>query len=632
MLAIILVAFLQDPIRKLVPGQPPYFILFAGVVFGFALLGAMRVGIPLGPRMVVGWRKFMALPFQVYVMVVLLQALHSLGRFSSPMVTTLGLIAYLGPFVALALAHAFAATGGSRQVRAFFTLYAVAAAAALVTVYLQTLYPDIPIFGEVGVGIRIYDAGGVLTAYSGTYRASEIAAWHAAMCTCVVLVLATHRRPTLRNIVLALAVSAVIIALGTLTGRRKFLVMIAIFAASYIGLLGLYWKKMRAIAIPSTLVAAAAYGLFLLASDPDQIQQAQKAKAAAKDEYSLYVQRTSGVFSDVNDRFLELGLAPVTWAYNRFGLLGGGAGIGTQGVQHLTNVTGDLGAAEGGLGKIMLELGLPGLLAVAAMGWAIVRHIRYNLRQIGNQSGEHARLFCGITAILIANVASFSVATQAFGDIFVLIFLGICLGVLFAMPRVIAADQMPVAHAHTPTRAGTHPTAPTGALMLAVLTTHPIQYQVPIWRKLTERSKVPVKVYYMSDQGLKQRHDPEFGRAIAWDIDLLSGYQHEFLEMKEGAEQSSFWWLRLNQDLGQRLKREGATTLWLQGWQVAAYWQALQQARRAGLSTWLRADTNLRSTGRTRLRSDQEPDFGALLRAPLSIDCSASATPTANSI
>jgi len=35
--------------------------------------------------------------------------------------------------------------------------------------------------------------------------------------------------------------------------------------------------------------------------------------------------------------------------------------------------------------------------------------------------------------------------------------------------------------------------------------------------------------------------------------------------------------------------------LWIQGWQVAAYWQAVFEARRAGTELWLRGDTNARS-------------------------------------
>ena len=149
--------------------------------------------------------------------------------------------------------------------------------------------------------------------------------------------------------------------------------------------------------------------------------------------------------------------------------------------------------------------------------------------------------------------------------------------------------------------------------MLAILTTHPIQYQVPIWKALAERGNVPFKVYYMSDQGLAARYDPGFGRQLAWDIDLVGGYEHEFIQVKTGQDQGSFWWLRLDRRFADKIKADGATILWTQGWQVAAYWQAVWLARSAGLRTWLRAETNLKSTGRGWTRLIKEPLLGGLL-------------------
>ncbi|MEZ5899134.1 MAG: glycosyltransferase family 4 protein [Hyphomicrobiaceae bacterium] len=100
----------------------------------------------------------------------------------------------------------------------------------------------------------------------------------------------------------------------------------------------------------------------------------------------------------------------------------------------------------------------------------------------------------------------------------------------------------------------------------------------------------------MSDQGLAARYDPQFGRSLAWDIDLLSGYNHEFVDTIEGSSQSSFLWLRLPSGFTRKIVADGADTLWIQGWQVAAYWQAVHQARQQNLPIWLRAETNLRST------------------------------------
>ena len=131
--------------------------------------------------------------------------------------------------------------------------------------------------------------------------------------------------------------------------------------------------------------------------------------------------------------------------------------------------------------------------------------------------------------------------------------------------------------------------------MLAVLTTHPIQYQVPVWKGLAARKNIPFKVFYMSDQGLEARFDPGFGKSLSWDIDLLGGYESEFLDTYRGQRSDSFWWLRLKRGFGSALRGMGADVLWIQGWQVAAYWQAVFEARQAGTEVWLRGETNARS-------------------------------------
>jgi glycosyltransferase involved in cell wall biosynthesis len=106
---------------------------------------------------------------------------------------------------------------------------------------------------------------------------------------------------------------------------------------------------------------------------------------------------------------------------------------------------------------------------------------------------------------------------------------------------------------------------------------------------------MPFKVFFMSDQGLEARFDPGFGKSLKWDIDLLGGYKFEFLNDYRSPQSNSFWGLRLNPGFGSLLRQIGVDVLWIQGWQVAAYWQAVFEARRAGIEVWLRGETNARS-------------------------------------
>ena len=128
--------------------------------------------------------------------------------------------------------------------------------------------------------------------------------------------------------------------------------------------------------------------------------------------------------------------------------------------------------------------------------------------------------------------------------------------------------------------------------MLAILTTHPIQYQVPLWQALSRARCVPFEVWYLTDHGVRVSNDREFRTAFAWDLDMLNGYPYRFLSTAPNATPASFWNCRLQESLTTRLRTSGVTALWVQGWQVAAYWQAVWAAKRVGVPVWLRGESN----------------------------------------
>ena len=48
----------------------------------------------------------------------------------------------------------------------------------------------------------------------------------------------------------------------------------------------------------------------------------------------------------------------------------------------------------------------------------------------------------------------------------------------------------------------------------------------------------------------------------------------------------------MRERLRERLRVSQVRALWIQGWQVAAYWQAVREARSAGVEIWLRGESN----------------------------------------
>lgn len=65
---------------------------------------------------------------------------------------------------------------------------------------------------------------------------------------------------------------------------------------------------------------------------------------------------------------------------------------------------------------------------------------------------------------------------------------------------------------------------------LAIITTHPIQYNAPWFKLLSENGNILLKVFYTWGQlQFTPKIDPGFGKAVEWDIPLLEGYDYTFV-------------------------------------------------------------------------------------------------------
>jgi len=66
---------------------------------------------------------------------------------------------------------------------------------------------------------------------------------------------------------------------------------------------------------------------------------------------------------------------------------------------------------------------------------------------------------------------------------------------------------------------------------LAIVSTHPIQYNAPLFGALARSGTILPRVFYTWSQTARAAvTDVEFGRQIVWDIPLLEGYEYEFVE------------------------------------------------------------------------------------------------------
>src|ERR1051325_6433797 len=65
---------------------------------------------------------------------------------------------------------------------------------------------------------------------------------------------------------------------------------------------------------------------------------------------------------------------------------------------------------------------------------------------------------------------------------------------------------------------------------VAVITTHPIQYHAPWFRGLASESSLDLKVFFCHRATAKEQGAAGFGIEFDWDVSLLDGYPHRFLE------------------------------------------------------------------------------------------------------
>jgi len=432
-------AVLQDPLRKLTPDQPVFFVVLVGAVFVAACIGALARGTALAPNVLFKRYRQLAAPFLTLLLLIIVQAFNSYLRFDNPMIPLIGLLTYVLPFTSIVFAYQLVSRQGELSINRFMKWYVVCIALALTTVYFEFSGYDWSILGQVGEKLIIYDevTGAVLYPSSGSFRASEIAAWHAMTTACFIVLMTFMQRATFTRLLISVIVAVLLIAVGLLTGRRKLVVELTVFVSTYFILWIVLERGVGKLAIIAfTGAALAGYG-WLAAELRDGVSERFNGESV---NYSFYVQRSEGAFQDVPSRFVELGIAPIMWAYDSFGVFGAGLGAGTQGTQHFGGGGDIAAAAEGGLGKITLELGIPGLFV---MGWFAILLFRY-LWRIMQAASRHSvrmgRLSFGLFSFLVANLAGFSVATQAYGDLFVLLILSWTLGFLLAIPALVERE------------------------------------------------------------------------------------------------------------------------------------------------------------------------------------------------
>lgn len=126
---------------------------------------------------------------------------------------------------------------------------------------------------------------------------------------------------------------------------------------------------------------------------------------------------------------------------------------------------------------------------------------------------------------------------------------------------------------------------------LAIILSHPVQYYSPLF--VAAAKQLELKVFYGFKPNAQEQGKEGFGKAFEWDVDLLSGYDFEFVDNLAQNPSSAFYKGCDTPTIGERLKSFGATHVISFGWHLKMYRQALSYCNKNKIPIAVRGDSQL---------------------------------------
>ncbi len=128
---------------------------------------------------------------------------------------------------------------------------------------------------------------------------------------------------------------------------------------------------------------------------------------------------------------------------------------------------------------------------------------------------------------------------------------------------------------------------------LAIISSHPIQYNAPLFALLAENGLFELKVFYTwGEESIKPKFDPDFGKVVEWDIPLLQGYPYQFVKNVAKNPGSHHFFGIENPDLIQGIESWGADVVWVWGWSFKSHMKVIRHFHNKIL-VWFRGDSTL---------------------------------------
>ena len=352
-LAAVAISFLQDPLRKMIPGAPAYMTMAASPIWlcaltsaGFAGQLSIRRFFNCFPRLG-KWARI----FAAYLLVP--AAISATYGRNSWIITVLGAFVYSVMFLMLVAGWSFPQRGFPLQ--RFLAFYGIVAALMLAGGPLEALgYQEAtPLIGTEALGHVwvTHRTGAAVHMLAGLFRSPDVMGWHAALVFMVGVILAFRSKGSARWFWIAVAVWGVLNI--WLCGRRKMLSMLPIFFGCYALFVFRFKKVQKILSLSGTALLILGLGWYLISS---------LFYDAAVERFYLTA------FTEAEEQIHRHGVQAVIGTVRQAGFWGYGLGMSQQGVHNLKNVEKPRTWQESGPGKLVAELGVPGNVLYLVLG------------------------------------------------------------------------------------------------------------------------------------------------------------------------------------------------------------------------------------------------------------------------
>ena len=98
---VLVIGFMQDPMRKIIAGEPVVMTIMVGLVVASMALRQVLTNPHALAEPFSKWTNDVAPAVTLFLLIIGLQAVHSLVRYGSPILTGLGAIFYVAPLLSL---------------------------------------------------------------------------------------------------------------------------------------------------------------------------------------------------------------------------------------------------------------------------------------------------------------------------------------------------------------------------------------------------------------------------------------------------------------------------------------------------------------------------------------------------